>query len=169
MNIVLKKLSESSIRLALYQPDIPQNTGTIIRMAACLGIDVDIIEPAGFPMSDRDFRRAGMDYLDQVFIKRHISWDVFVDYAQSHHHRLVLLSTKADKSHTEFQFQNNDILIVGRVSAGVPQSVHDLISAKVKIPMAKNMRSLNVAISAAFVCGEALRQLNAWPQIESIL
>ena len=152
------------ISLALYQPDIPQNTGTMVRMAACLGMNVHIIEPAGFPVSDRDFRRAGMDYLDQVLITRHVSWDAFTDYAASTNRRLVLLSTKAKYLHIEFAFQQGDILIVGRESAGVPFAVHEYIEAKVKIPMAKDMRSLNVAISAALVCGEALRQVDGWPQ-----
>jgi tRNA (cytidine/uridine-2'-O-)-methyltransferase len=157
-NIILPQL-----RLALYQPDIPQNTGTMLRMAACLGIGVDIIEPAGFPVSDRDFRRSGMDYIDELSITRHISWDAFMDCATNNGSRLVLLSTKADMSHLEFKFQPNDILIVGRESAGVPQSVHNSIASKVRVPMVQSMRSLNVAITAALVCGEALRQINAWP------
>ncbi len=150
----------SVLRLALYQPDIPQNTGTMLRMAACLGLGADIIEPAGFPVSDRDFRRSGMDYLDEISISRHISWDMFVKFAQENGHRLVLLSTKANISHIEFKFQAKDILIVGRESAGVPQNVHDSIASKVRVPMVQSMRSLNVAISAALVCGEALRQVN---------
>jgi tRNA (cytidine/uridine-2'-O-)-methyltransferase len=152
-----------SLRLALYQPDIPQNTGTMLRMAACLGIGADIIEPAGFPVSDRDFRRAGMDYLDEISISRHISWDAFVTFAQENGHRLVLLSTKASLSHLEFKFQAKDILIVGRESAGVPQNVHNSIASKLRVPMVETMRSLNVAISAALVCGEALRQIEGWP------
>ena len=167
LNGALDTPSLSNISLALYQPDIPQNTGTILRMAACLGVNAHIIEPAGFPVSDRDFRRAGMDYLDQVLINRHISWDAFKEYSKDNNHRLVLLSTKAQCSHIEFKFQANDILVVGRESAGVPQSVHDWIREKVKIPMAKDMRSFNVAISAALVCGEALRQLDVWSRVDA--
>ncbi len=164
LKTALDKPLSSSISLALYQPDIPQNTGTMLRMAACLGMDVDIIEPAGFPVSDRDFRRSGMDYVDQVLIRRHMSWEAFTDYSEGTNRRLVLLSTKAQQSHVEFTFKNGDVLIVGRESAGVPLSVHEHVMAKIKIPMAKDMRSLNVAISAALVCGEALRQIDAWPK-----
>ncbi len=164
LETALDTLLVPCISLALYQPDIPQNTGTMVRMAACFGIHIDIIEPAGFPVSDRDFRRSGMDYLDHVSIERHMSWDSFTDYAVKNNRRLILLSTKAVQSHIEFQFKTGDILIVGRESAGVPQTVHTHVQTKIKIPMAKNMRSLNVAISAALVCGEALRQLNCWPR-----
>lgn len=157
-NIIL-----SALRLALYQPDIPQNTGTMLRMAACLDMSADIIEPAGFPVSNRDFLRAGMDYLDEISITRHISWDAFVTFAKNNDYRLVLLSTKAQRSHLEFKFQPRDILIMGRESAGVPLEVHDSIASRVRIPMAQSMRSLNVAISAALVCGEALRQIEGWP------
>jgi tRNA (cytidine/uridine-2'-O-)-methyltransferase len=148
--------------LALYQPDIPQNAGTMLRMAACLGIGADIIEPAGFPVSDRHFRRSGMDYLDQVDIRRHISWNSFNADRTRESVRLILLTTKAATAHTSFQFHPNDIIMVGRESAGVPQDVHDSVDARIIIPMRQELRSINVAISAAIVVGEALRQLGHW-------
>ncbi len=147
------------LRLALYQPDIPQNTGTMLRMAACLGLSVDIIEPAGFPVSDRAFRRAGMDYLDQLEIIRHISWEHFREFAAANQHRLVLLTTKARMDYCDFSFHPGDILIVGRESAGVPDFVQGAVAAQLKVPMRAGLRSLNVAVAAAMVCGEALRQL----------
>jgi tRNA (cytidine/uridine-2'-O-)-methyltransferase len=151
------------LRLALYQPDIPQNAGTMIRMAACLGVAVDIIEPAGFPVSDRHFRRAGMDYLDHVAIRRHVSWTTFNADRQAEGARLVLLTTKGAVAHTAFAFQPGDILMVGRESAGVPDDVHAAVDARVVIPMRPEVRSLNVAVSAAMVLGEALRQVSGFP------
>jgi tRNA (cytidine/uridine-2'-O-)-methyltransferase len=150
------------LRLALYQPDIPQNAGTMLRMAACLGIGADIIEPAGFPVSDRHFRRSGMDYLDLVDLRRHISWASFNEDRKTNGQRLVLLTTKAETAHTSFQFQSSDIIMVGRESAGVPQEVHDNVDARIIIPMRQELRSINVAISAAIVTSEALRQLGHW-------
>ena len=155
-------LHHHRLHLALYQPDIPQNTGTMLRMAACLGIAVDIIEPAGFPVSDRAFRRAGMDYLDQLAIERHVSWMRFLDFAKAGRHRPVLLTTKASIAHCNFAFQPGDILIVGRESAGVPEHVHSAIEARITIPMREGLRSLNVAVAAAIASGEALRQLGGW-------
>jgi tRNA (cytidine/uridine-2'-O-)-methyltransferase len=149
----------TALRLALYQPDIPQNAGTMIRMAACLGVAVDIIEPAGFPVSDRHFRRAGMDYLDHVSVRRHVSWSTFNTERMAENARLVLLTTKAAVPYTAHRFQPGDILMVGRESAGVPDDVHAAADARVVIPMRPEMRSLNVAISAAMVLGEALRQI----------
>jgi tRNA (cytidine/uridine-2'-O-)-methyltransferase len=151
------------LRLALFQPDIPQNAGTMLRMAACLGIGADIIEPAGFPVSDRHFRRAGMDYLDHADIRRHVSWSTFNETRQADGQRLVLLTTKAAMAHTAFRFQPGDVLMVGRESAGVPQAVHDAVDARIIIPMRAELRSLNVAVSAALAVGEALRQLGAFP------
>jgi tRNA (cytidine/uridine-2'-O-)-methyltransferase len=151
------------LRLALYQPDIPQNTGTMMRMAACLGIAVDLIEPAGFPTGDRSFRRAGMDYLDAVDLTRHVSWDRFDAWRRGQHHRLILLSTKADLRHDAFAFAAGDVLMVGRESAGVPEPVHASADFRVRIPMRPALRSLNVAVCAAIVTGEALRQLNGFP------
>jgi tRNA (cytidine/uridine-2'-O-)-methyltransferase len=151
------------LRLALFQPDIPQNAGTMLRMAACLGVGADIIEPAGFPVSDRHFRRAGMDYLDHADIRRHVSWSTFNEARQADGQRLVLLTTKAAMAHTAFRFQPGDVLMVGRESAGVPQAVHDAVDARIIIPMRAELRSLNVAVSAALAVGEALRQLGAFP------
>jgi len=144
--------------LVLYQPDIPQNCGTMLRLCACLGIDAAIIEPAGFPVSDRNFRRAGMDYLDHVSVTRHVSFTAFRDWQTASGRRLVLLSTQAALPYTEFCFQPGDILLVGRESAGVPETVHAQADASIRIPMQPPMRSLNVAVAAAMVLGEALRQ-----------
>lgn len=149
----------SALTLALYQPDIPQNTGTMLRMCACLGVSAAIIEPAGFPVTDRHFRRSGMDYLDAVDIARHISFDAFEDWRRDSGRRLLLLSTQAAVPYCDFEYLPGDILLMGRESAGVPASVHDAADARLIIPMRPPMRSLNVAISAALVVGEALRQL----------
>ncbi len=146
--------------LALYQPDIPQNCGTMLRMCACLGIDAAIIEPAGFPVTDKHFRRAGMDYLDHVTIKRHVSWRAFEDWRRNAGRRLILLSTRAQTPYTDFAFAPGDILLVGRESAGVPEDVHLAADASVLIPLQPSLRSLNVAVAAAMVVGEALRQLS---------
>ncbi len=146
------------IRLALYQPDIPQNAGTMLRMCACFGVPADIIEPAGFPVSDRHFRRAGMDYLDLCDIARHVSWRAFDEARRAEGRRLVLLTTKGSVAHAAFAFAPGDTLMVGRESAGVPDDVHAAADARVVIPMRKELRSLNVAVSAAIVLGEALRQ-----------
>jgi tRNA (cytidine/uridine-2'-O-)-methyltransferase len=153
------------LRLALYQPDIPQNAGTMLRMAACFGLAADIIEPAGFPVSDRHFRRSGMDYLDHIEIKRHVSFSTFNADRKATSNRLVLLTTKATLAHTQFQFQAGDILMVGRESAGAPLDVHQAADARVVIPMHAHVRSLNVALSAAIVVGEALRQLGQFPPL----
>jgi tRNA (cytidine/uridine-2'-O-)-methyltransferase len=148
-----------ALTLALFQPDIPQNCGTMLRMCACLGLEAAIIEPAGFPVSDRHFRRSGMDYLDQVSLTRHVSWAAFEAWRATTGRRLVLLSTKAAEPYTSFAFRPDDILLVGRESAGVPDEVHQTADARLIIPIKPQMRSLNVAISAAIVAGEALRQL----------
>ncbi len=147
------------MRLALYQPDIPQNTGTLLRTAACLGVGVDIIEPCGFIFSDKQLKRSGMDYLDRVDLVRHSSWQAFrgSDIAQAG--RLVLLSTRAETPYTEIDYLPSDILMVGRESAGVPDDVFAAADITVTIPMAPDTRSLNVAIAAAMVIGEALRQV----------
>jgi tRNA (cytidine/uridine-2'-O-)-methyltransferase len=151
----------SSLRVALYQPDIAGNTGTILRLAACLGFAVDIIEPAGFDISDRNLKRAGMDYLASASLTRHVNWQQFDDWRQAQRRRLVLASTKASMPYTGFAFQENDILLVGRESAGVPDHVHDKADARLLIPMVEGQRSINVAISAAMIVGEAMRQ-TAW-------
>jgi tRNA (cytidine/uridine-2'-O-)-methyltransferase len=150
------------LRLALFQPDIPQNAGTMLRMAACLGLSVDIIEPAGFPVSDRHFRRAGMDYLDQVEVIRHISWTTFEAGRRAHGHRVILLTTKGAVAYSDFSFAAGDILMVGRESAGVPDEVHAAADGRILIPMQPSARSLNVAVAAAMAVGEALRQIKGF-------
>jgi tRNA (cytidine/uridine-2'-O-)-methyltransferase len=147
------------MRIALYEPDIPQNTGTVLRLCACLGIDAHIIEPAGFPVSDRAFRRAGMDYLDAVAIVRHASWPDFEVWRRREGHRLILFTTAATVSYLDHSFEADDILLFGRESAGVPQVVHAAADARLVIPMRPGLRSLNIAVAAAMVAGEALRQV----------
>ena len=149
------------MRLALYQPDIPQNTGTILRTAACLDTPVDIIGPTGFDMSDKALRRSGMDYLQHVQITRHLDWDAFL--STKGEQRLVLLTAHASKSYTGFKFSSADIIVLGRESAGAPQSVHDAADARLLIPMHPDRRSLNIAVAAAMVLGEALRQTKLFP------
>lgn len=147
------------LRIALYQPDIAGNTGTILRMAACLGLGVDLIEPAGFDISDRALRRAGMDYLEMAALTRHVDFDRFEHWRQGEGRRLILMSTKAALPYTDFRFEAGDIVMLGRESAGVPDHVHDLADQRLIIPMPGGGRSLNVALAAAMVAGEALRQL----------
>ena len=147
------------MRIALYQPDIPQNTGTILRLCACLGIEAHIVEPAGFPTSDRAFRRAGMDYLDAVAIVRHRSWTDFETWRRSGAHRLVLFTTAASVSYLDHAYRADDVLLFGRESAGVPADVHAAADARVTIPLRPGMRSLNVAVAAAIAAGEAQRQI----------
>lgn len=154
------------MRLALYQPDIPQNTGTILRMCACLGISVDVIGPTGFDMSDRNLRRAGLDYLPFVDLTRHLSWEQYCKtrgQAPSSG-RLVLLSSKAAVRLPDFVFSEHDTLLFGRESAGVPETVRDACDAAVAIPMKPPLRSLNVAVAAAMILGEALRQTGGFPE-----
>lgn len=146
------------MRISLYQPDIPQNTGTILRMAACLDVGVDIIEPCGFILDDKRLRRSGMDYLDKVDLKRHISWSHFKEDCVSSEERLVLLTTSGDVPYCEFSFLPNDRLLLGRESAGAPQEVHDAADARLCIPMAGSTRSLNIAMACSMVLGEAMRQ-----------
>jgi tRNA (cytidine/uridine-2'-O-)-methyltransferase len=150
--------------VALYQPDIPQNTGTILRMCGCLGVEVHIIEPAGFPTSDRAFRRAGMDYLDHVDIVRHASWEQFEQWRHGRELRLVLLTTRASRRYVDHSFTPRDVLLLGRESAGVPRRVHIAADAHLLIPMRPGLRSLNVAIAAAMAIGEALRQTDSFPR-----
>ena len=153
------------MRLALYQPDIPQNTGTILRLAACLGVAVDVIGPTGFDMTDRSLRRAGLDYLDHVEISRHASWETFQAWRQeAGAGRLVLLSAHATCPYTEFEFVRGDILLLGRESAGVPAAVRAAADAAVVIPLRSGLRSLNIAVAAAMVAGEALRQTGSFPR-----
>lgn len=147
------------MRIALFQPDIPQNTGTILRLCACLGVEAHIIEPAGFPVTDRHFRRAGMDYLDHVTIQRHTSWTAFEDWRAEARCRLALFSTRAAQPYLEHDYRDDDVLLFGRESAGVPDSVMEAADARLVIPIAPGMRSLNVAMAAAMALGEALRQV----------
>ena len=145
--------------LVLYQPDIPGNTGTLLRLGACMGIKVHIIEPAGFRLDEKAFRRAGMDYLDQATMQRHLSWEEFQQWRQAEGRRLALLTTKSSDYYTGFHFESDDLIMLGRESSGVPQAVHDSVDARLKIPMAGEARSLNMALSGAMVIGEALRQV----------
>ncbi len=151
------------IRIALYQPDIPQNAGTIIRLATCLGLAVDIIEPAAFDASDRNFRRAGMDYLERATVMRHVSWQSFLDCSAARTGttvapRIVLAETDGAAIHTGFAFRDSDIILLGRESAGVPDAVRAACHASVRIPQSEGTRSINVALAAAMIVGEALRQ-----------
>jgi tRNA (cytidine/uridine-2'-O-)-methyltransferase len=145
------------MQLALYEPDIAQNTGTILRLCACLGVAAHIIEPAGFPVSDRAFRRAGMDYLDQVTLRPHESWAAFDAWRRAEQLRLVLFTTRATASYLDHRY-GDDVLLFGRESSGVPDAVHAAADARLTIPMKPGLRSLNVAMACAMAIGEALRQ-----------
>ncbi|MGH6860317.1 MAG: tRNA (cytidine(34)-2'-O)-methyltransferase [Phyllobacterium sp.] len=152
------------LRIALYQPDIPGNTGTILRMAACFGLGVDLIEPAGFDVSDRALKRAGMDYLEQAALTRHANWQEFQAWRLGENRRLLLFSTRAAMPYTEFAFQRGDVLLLGRESAGVPDDVHQAADSRLIIPMVAGARSLNLALSAAIAASEAMRQLSWSPR-----
>jgi tRNA (cytidine/uridine-2'-O-)-methyltransferase len=147
------------MRIALFEPDIPQNTGTMLRLAACLGLEAHLIEPAGFPVSDRAFRRAGMDYLDQVTLIRHSSWPEFERWRTAHGLRLVLFTTRAAASYLDHGYEPRDVLLFGRESAGVPDYVHEAAEVRLRVPIRAGMRSLNVAMTCAMAVGEALRQI----------
>ena len=153
-------------RLALYQPDIPQNTGTLLRLAACLDVAVDLIEPAGFDVSDRNFRRAGLDYVERARVHRHASWAAFDGWRRGTGARLVLATTRGAIAYPDWAFQRGDVILVGRESAGVPEEVHRAADARVAVPMRAGLRSLNVAVAAAMVLGEALRQTCSFPEPE---
>jgi tRNA (cytidine/uridine-2'-O-)-methyltransferase len=146
------------MRIALYEPDIPQNTGTILRLCACLGVEAHIVEPAGFPVTDRAFRRAGMDYLDRVAITRHGSFAAFEDWRRRERLTLVLLTTRATHSYLDHTYRDDQVLLFGRESAGVPDTVHKAADARLCIRLREGMRSLNIAMAVAMVAGEALRQ-----------
>jgi len=148
------------MRLALYQPDIAPNVGTLMRLAACLGVPADIIEPCGFPFGSRALRRSGMDYLEHADYTAHVSWQAFLDAGPG---RLVLLTTRARTAYTAFGFAPGDVLLLGRESAGVPEDVRQRADASVSIPMAPGLRSINVAVAAGMVLGEALRQTGGFP------
>ena len=147
------------MRLALYQPDIPPNAGTMLRLAACLGVAVDIIEPCGFPADERSFRRATLDYIDKVEVRLHQSWQAFLAArAAETRGRLLLLTTQAIQDYTAFDYRCTDTILVGREPAGVPTTVHSAADHRLVVPMVAGARSLNVALAAAMVLGEALRQ-----------
>ena len=152
-----------TIDLALYQPDIAANTGTLLRLGACLGTKVHIIHPAGFALTDRNLTRAGMDYLDKAALAEHDSFSAFQDWRHEQGRRLVLLTTKASQSAYEASYRPGDILLLGRESAGVPDSVADAADLRVRIPMRPDLRSINVAIAGAMILGEALRQTGTLP------
>ena len=149
------------MRIALYQPDIPQNTGNIFRLGACLGVSVEIIEPTGFIFDDKKFKRSAMDYIDYINYKRHIDWQHFYDWSQGKKYRLILMTTKAEQSFYEFDFHSSDILLFGRESAGVPDNIHQIVNHRLTIPMKKGVRSINLSSSVALVLGEGLRQTNS--------
>jgi tRNA (cytidine/uridine-2'-O-)-methyltransferase len=151
------------VALALFEPDIPQNTGTMLRLAACLEVTVHVIGPTGFDLSDRALRRAGMDYLDRAEIVRHVDWPAFETTRQAGGDRLILMTTHAALPYTAFAFAPHDIILLGRESAGVPEAVHLAADARLVIPMKPGLRSLNVAVAAAMVLGEALRQTDGFP------
>ena len=148
------------MRIALYQPDIPQNTGNIFRLGACLGVSVDIIEPTGFIFDDKKFKRSAMDDIDHIDYKKHIDWQYFYDWAKENKFRLILMTTKSRESLYKFKFHSSDILLFGRESAGVPNNIHDIVDHRLTIPMKEGVRSMNLSSSVALVLGEGLRQTN---------
>ena len=153
------------MRIALYQPDIPQNTGTILRLASCLGISVDLIKPAGFVMDSKHLRRAGMDYLNHTSLLQHQSWNTYTEQIKKKD-RIILLTTKAKTNYVDFAYNCDDTLLVGSESEGVPVHVHNFVDKKIRIPMQTHMRSLNVAVAISMVLGEALRQTNQLPDMK---
>ncbi|HEU0117523.1 MAG TPA: tRNA (cytidine(34)-2'-O)-methyltransferase [Alphaproteobacteria bacterium] len=154
----MKFIMDSLLRLALFEPDMPPNTGAMMRLCACFGLPLDIIEPCGFAFDDKKLRRVAMDYIDLLDYKRHRSWDDFRQHAKTEKRRIVLLTTKTKMPYYQFDFQKNDILMVGRESSGVPEVVHSAADARVTVPMVPEARSLNVGMAAAIVMAEALRQ-----------
>ncbi|WP_119166910.1 tRNA (cytidine(34)-2'-O)-methyltransferase [Algihabitans albus] len=155
------------MKLILYQPDIPQNAGTLLRLGACLGVAVEVIEPCGFVWDDRRLRRAGMDYLAGVHLTRHRSWNAYEEVRRARNERLVLLTTRGEQAYTDFTFAPDDALLLGRESAGVPDEIHGCANASLRIPLRSGQRSLNVAVAGAMVLGEALRQTTQFPQEEN--
>ena len=152
-----------SLAIALYEPDIPQNTGTIMRLAACFGLSVHFVGPASFPTTERAFRRAGLDYLDHVQLVNHVAFGDFNEWRRDEGRRLVLLTTSAEAIYTGYGFAPNDVLLCGRESSGVPEAIHGAADARVRVPLRPHLRSLNVAVSLAMVAGEALRQTGGFP------
>lgn len=154
------------MEIALYQPEIPQNTGTLIRLCACFDIDLNIIFPCSFVLNDRNLRRAGMDYIEQSVIKKHLSWEHFL--GASSHKRIVLATPHAQTIYTDFTFQQDDVLLFGSESSGVPDEIHNNLDHHIKIPMKVGPRSLNLAVSAGIIAGEALRQTNLFPSLTNV-
>ncbi len=150
------------LHLALFQPDQPGNTGTMLRTCACFGVPVEIIEPCGFPFSDKALARAGMDYIPQASLTRHLDWAAFEAWRRTEQRRLILLTTKGERRHVDMRFAATDVLMVGQESAGVPEHVHAAADARIVLPLQPGLRSLNVAIAAAMVLGEALRQTGCY-------
>ncbi|NKB51179.1 MAG: tRNA methyltransferase [Rhizobiaceae bacterium] len=148
----------SNLRIVLFQPDIPGNTGTILRLAACLGLAVDIIQPAGFRLDDKSLRRAGMDYLERAAMLLHDDWSAFEAWRSDEKRRLIVLTTKAEQGYTEFEYLPGDCLLFGRESSGVPEFVHEVADQRLTIKMGQTGRSLNIAMSVAMATGEAIRQ-----------
>lgn len=157
------------MRLALYEPDIPQNTGAIMRLCSCFAVPLDIIEPCGFLLGDSRMKRAGMDYVQNLVMSRHRNWQAFYEETKKHGRRIVLLTTKADCFYTEFAFAPDDVLLGGRESSGVPDDIHAAADARVAIPMAAHARSLNLSQSCAIVMTEALRQNALFPQPDGLV
>jgi len=151
------------MRLALFEPDIPANAGSLMRLGACLGVAIDIIEPCGFLLTDRALKRAGMDYADLADVTRHESWTAFGAAHRARGGRLLVLTAKGAHPYTEYRFASGDTLLLGRESAGAPKEVHDAADARLRIPLKPGLRSLNVAQAGAMVLGEALRQTKGFP------
>ena len=147
------------MRIALFEPDIPQNAGNIFRLGACLGVSIDIIEPAGFVIDDKRLKRASMDYYDYLDLTKHLSWEKFYEWSKENSYRLILLTTKSTKSYYDYKYQPNDIILFGRESAGVPDYVHETVDERLTIPMIKGPRSINLSSSVSIVAGEMIRQL----------
>jgi len=147
------------MRIALFEPDIPQNAGNIFRLGACLGIPIDIIEPAGFVIDDKRLKRASMDYYDYLDLTKHVSWEKFYEWSKKNSYQLILLTTKSQKSYYDYKFQAKDIILFGRESAGVPDYVHEAVHERLTIPMIKGPRSINLSSSVSMVAGEMIRQL----------
>ena len=147
------------MRIALFEPDIPQNAGNIFRLGACLGVSIDIIEPAGFVIDDKRLKRASMDYYEYLDLTKHLSWEKFYEWSKENSYRLILLTTKSTKSYYDYKYQPNDIILFGRESAGVPEYVHETVDERLTIPMIKGPRSINLSSSVSMVAGEMIRQL----------
>lgn len=147
------------MRIVLFQPDIPQNTGNILRLAACFDVSVDIIEPVGFFYDDKKLKRSALDYYKHVRLKKHIDWESYYHWSKIKKFNLVLLTTKSNKKYSDYKFKTNDSIILGRESAGVPMEIHKIVDERLLIPMQNSLRSLNVSSAAAIVVSEAIRQL----------